>query len=163
MLEEVRVDDRAEFFNIDLDERLEQNVPSKERWVNRFKAAIFSSAQRAKLDATSGIRLIYKCWNQEKPESSYRRANLRKQKRQTDAAEARLRQRVVTTNSNISITGTNRSTSSKPAERNIKQLQQQPIDDLFISNKSNTKSKGNSQQRHRDQKRDDEFADKWPG
>ena len=124
MLEQVRVDDRAEFFNIDLDERLEQSVPSKERWVNRFKAAIFSSAQRAKLDATSGIRLIYKCWNQEKPGSTYRRANLRKQKRQTDAAEARLRQRVVTTNSNISITGTNRSTSSKPAERNRKRLQQ---------------------------------------
>ena len=35
-MDQVSVDNGAEFFDIDLDKRLEKNVPSKEGWVDRF-------------------------------------------------------------------------------------------------------------------------------
>ena len=41
MMNQVCVDDQDKFFNLDLDERLEQSVPSKGRWVNRFWTTIF--------------------------------------------------------------------------------------------------------------------------
>ena len=118
MMHQVCVDDQYEFFNLDLDEGLKQSVPSNERWVKRFQTAIFSSAQRAKRDATSASKLIYKCWDHSKPKTTYKRENLQRQKRQTDAAEARLRQQTVTSSSTISITGTQRSTSRTSAEIN---------------------------------------------
>ena len=75
-MEQVRLDNLAKIFNFDLDRQLEQTVPSKEQWVNQFKVANFSIKQQAKYDAKSGSRLIYKCWDQRKPELQYKKANL---------------------------------------------------------------------------------------
>ena len=46
-------------FKTDLEILLEQTVPSKERWVNRFRPQILFSAQRVKNDSLHGSQIIY--------------------------------------------------------------------------------------------------------
>jgi len=56
---QVRHEEISIYFNIDLDERLEQPLRSKQQWVNRWKQAILSSAQQAKRDDKNGTVQIY--------------------------------------------------------------------------------------------------------
>ena len=160
MRNQVHVDDVDEFFTKDIDELLQQTVPSKKRWGNRFRAVITSSVQRAKCNATCGTILIYKCLGNSRPSYTFKRYRLRKQKLDSEAAEAKLRQRAVTTNSNISITGRARSNSIAPAKGNATRLHQRRIDTHFAPTAPKSNSKRKSQRTHEEAKIEDRFGDK---
>ena len=130
--EQTRYDDRSNFYELTLEERLRLPTYRKQQWITRWKRNIGTSVLRATTDTTTATKKIYKyfnCHTLPKQKISRRRLQAQKRTYQRKRASMPLESKLYTFNG---ITKrTIKSTSKKPPESIPPRRSDPPITQFF--------------------------------